>query len=76
MKFMSYLKKTYLSIALIIMFFSSLILISLSIIGEYLRRIFDETRNRPYTIIESKINFDKAWDKDMYTWLRRSLFSI
>ena len=48
----------YTSLVLIIMFFSSLILISLSIIGEYLRRIFDETRNRPYTIIESKINFD------------------
>jgi len=26
--------------------------------------------------VVSKIDFDKAWDKDMYTWLRRSLFSI
>src|SRR5690606_2727127 len=41
--------KGYTTMAFIILFFSSLILISLGIIGEYIVRIYDEVRNRPYT---------------------------
>ena len=37
-------------------FFSSLTLICLGIIGEYIVRIYDEVRNRPYTVIEKTIN--------------------
>lgn len=49
--------KGYTTMAFIILFFSSLILISLGIIGEYIVRIYDEVRNRPYTIIETTVNF-------------------
>lgn len=44
------------TLAIIISFFSSLILICLGIIGEYMVRIYDEVRNRPYVIIEKTIN--------------------
>jgi polyisoprenyl-phosphate glycosyltransferase len=44
------------TLAIIISFFSSLILICLGIIGEYIVRIYDEVRNRPYVIIEKTIN--------------------
>ena len=44
------------TLAIIISFFSSLILICLGIIGEYTVRIYDEVRNRPYVIIEETIN--------------------
>lgn len=45
------------TITILISFFSSLILICLGIIGEYITRIYDEVRNRPQVIIESKIGF-------------------
>ena len=44
------------TLAIIISFFSSLTLICLGIIGEYIVRIYDEVRNRPYVIIEQTIN--------------------
>ena len=44
------------TLAIIISFFSSLMLICLGIIGEYIVRIYDEVRNRPYTVIEKTIN--------------------
>jgi glycosyltransferase involved in cell wall biosynthesis len=48
--------KGFTSLVIIISFFSSLILICLGIIGEYIVRIYDEVRNRPFTIIEETIN--------------------
>ena len=48
--------KGYPSLIIIISFFSSLILICLGIIGEYIVRIYDEVRNRPFTVIEETIN--------------------
>ena len=48
--------KGYPSLIVIISFFSSLILICLGIIGEYIVRIYDEVRNRPFTVIEETIN--------------------
>ncbi len=48
--------KGFASTAILISFFSSLILICLGIIGEYIVRIYDEVRNRPYVIIEKTIN--------------------
>lgn len=48
--------KGFATLAIIISFFSSLILICLGIIGEYIVRIYDEVRNRPYAIIERSIN--------------------
>ena len=48
--------KGFASLAIIILFFGSLTLICLGIIGEYIVRIYDEVRNRPYTVIERTIN--------------------
>lgn len=44
------------TLAIIISFFSSLTLICLGIIGEYIVRIYDEVRDRPYVVIEQTIN--------------------
>lgn len=44
------------TITILISFFSSLILICLGIIGEYIARIYDEVRARPYAVIEKSIN--------------------
>ena len=48
--------KGFATLAILISFFSSLILICLGIIGEYIVRIYDEVRNRPYVVIEKTIN--------------------
>jgi dolichol-phosphate mannosyltransferase len=45
------------TLSIIISFFSSLTLICLGIIGEYIVRIYDEVRDRPYVIIDKKVNF-------------------
>ena len=44
------------TIVILILFFSSIQLISLSIIGEYLGRIFEEVKNRPKFIIKEILN--------------------
>jgi polyisoprenyl-phosphate glycosyltransferase len=44
------------TLVIIISFFSSLILICLGVIGEYIVRIYDEVRNRPYVVIEETVN--------------------
>jgi glycosyltransferase involved in cell wall biosynthesis len=49
--------KGFSTITILISFFSSLILICLGIIGEYITRIYDEVRNRPHAIIATKIGF-------------------
>ncbi|MFZ1379073.1 MAG: glycosyltransferase family 2 protein [Saprospiraceae bacterium] len=46
----------FLTLVLMIAFFNSLILICLGIIGEYVIKIYDETRARPYSVIEKTIN--------------------
>ena len=48
--------KGFTSLVILISFFSSLILICLGIIGEYIVRIYDEVRNRPFTVIAETIN--------------------
>jgi glycosyltransferase involved in cell wall biosynthesis len=50
--------KGFTSLALLIVFFSSLILVSLGILGEYISRIYIESKNRPHTIISEFINFN------------------
>lgn len=43
------------TLVILLSFFSSSILISLGIIGEYIYRIYDEVRRRPFSIIENII---------------------
>ena len=48
------------TIVIVVSFFSGIQLLSLGVIGEYVGRIYDESRNRPKYIIESR----HGWDKD------------
>jgi dolichol-phosphate mannosyltransferase len=44
------------TLAILISFFGSLNLICLGVIGEYIARIYDETLNRPHSVIERTLN--------------------
>lgn len=46
------------TIVIVIAFFSGIQLLSLGVIGEYVGRIYDETRNRPKYIVESRYGWD------------------
>ena len=48
--------KGFATLVILLSFFSSSILICLGIIGEYVVRIYDEVRDRPYVIIEKTLN--------------------
>jgi Na+/H+ antiporter NhaC len=45
------------TIVIVVCFFSGIQLLSLGVMGEYVGRIYDEVRNRPKYIIESKYGF-------------------
>jgi len=47
------------SLAVLILLIGGIQLIMLGFIGEYISRIFDESKNRPLYIIEEKINIDE-----------------
>jgi polyisoprenyl-phosphate glycosyltransferase len=46
------------SLMVAITFFSGVQLLSLGVLGEYIARIYDESKNRPLYIIRDKINFE------------------
>jgi dolichol-phosphate mannosyltransferase len=46
------------TIVVVVTFFSGIQLLSLGVIGEYVGRIYDETRQRPKFIIESRYGFE------------------
>jgi polyisoprenyl-phosphate glycosyltransferase len=46
------------TIVIAISFFSGIQLLSLGVIGEYIGRIYDETRNRPKYVVESRHGWD------------------
>jgi len=48
------------TIVIVVSFFSGIQLLSLGVIGEYVGRIYDEARNRPKYIVESRV----GWDED------------
>jgi len=48
------------TIVIVVAFFSGIQLLSLGVMGEYVGRIYDETRERPKFIIESRHGFDDA----------------
>ncbi|WP_051287468.1 glycosyltransferase family 2 protein [Paenibacillus taiwanensis] len=50
------------SIMVAITLFSGVQLLSLGIIGEYIARIYDESKDRPLYIVQDEINFDSALD--------------
>jgi polyisoprenyl-phosphate glycosyltransferase len=43
---------------LVVSFFSGVQLLALGVVGEYIGRIYDETKRRPMYIVDKKINFD------------------
>jgi dolichol-phosphate mannosyltransferase len=47
------------TIVIVISFFSGIQLLSLGVIGEYVGRIYDESRNRPKYIVESRHGWDE-----------------
>jgi dolichol-phosphate mannosyltransferase len=47
------------STAILILFAGGIQLFMLGIVGEYIKRIYDETRRRPLYIVDKKINFDR-----------------
>jgi polyisoprenyl-phosphate glycosyltransferase len=48
------------TVVIVIAFFSGIQLLSLGVMGEYVGRIYDETRQRPKFIIESRHGFDNG----------------
>jgi glycosyltransferase involved in cell wall biosynthesis len=44
---------------ILITFFAGVQLLSLGLLGEYISRIYDEVKNRPMYIVDSKIGFDE-----------------
>ncbi|MBV9425365.1 MAG: glycosyltransferase family 2 protein [Solirubrobacterales bacterium] len=48
------------TIVIVVAFFSGIQLLSLGVMGEYVGRIYDEARQRPKFIIESRYGFDEA----------------
>lgn len=45
---------------LVVTFFSGVQLVALGVVGEYIGRIYDETKRRPMYIIDKKVNFPQA----------------
>ncbi len=48
------------TIVIVVAFFSGIQLLSLGVMGEYVGRIYDETRHRPKYIVESQYGFEDA----------------
>jgi polyisoprenyl-phosphate glycosyltransferase len=46
------------TVVIVVAFFSGIQLLSLGVIGEYVGRIYDESRNRPKYIVESRYGWD------------------
>ena len=47
------------TIVIVVAFFNGIELLSLGVMGEYVGRIYDETRQRPQFITESRHGFDE-----------------
>ena len=47
------------TIVVAVLFIGGMQLVCLSIIGEYLGRVFDETKSRPNWVVESRLGFDR-----------------
>jgi len=51
----------YASLATMLLFFSGLQMISIGILGEYLARVFVESKNRPLYVVDRMQGFDEVW---------------
>lgn len=49
----------YTTLAVLILFFSGIIMFTLGILGEYVWRVLENSRNRPIAIVEETINLEK-----------------
>ncbi len=49
-----------------ILFFSGVQLFTLGVIGEYLGRMFNETKNRPLYLVQDMIGLDPAGAQNVY----------
>lgn len=58
MKFSGQTESGWASLMVVVTFFSGVQLLSVGILGEYIGRIYDETRNRPAFIVKSKLNIE------------------
>jgi dolichol-phosphate mannosyltransferase len=47
------------TIVIVVSFFSGIQMLSLGVMGEYVGRIYDETRQRPKYILESRYGWDE-----------------
>ena len=48
---------------LVVSFFSGVQLLALGVVGEYIGRIYDETKRRPMYIVDRKVNFADSVDR-------------
>jgi dolichol-phosphate mannosyltransferase len=53
------------TIVIVVAFFSGIQLLSLGVMGEYVGRIYDETRQRPKYIVESRYGWEEGEQLDM-----------
>jgi glycosyltransferase involved in cell wall biosynthesis len=51
------------TIVLVVSFFSGVQLLALGVVGEYISRIYDETKRRPMYIVDRKVNFADPADQ-------------
>src|ERR1700704_5238564 len=61
---------------LVVSFFSGVQLLALGVVGEYIGRIYDETKGRPMYIVDRKVNFSDPVDQsaaqaEQGAWRRR-----
>jgi dolichol-phosphate mannosyltransferase len=50
---------------LVVSFFSGVQLLALGVVGEYIGRIYDETKRRPMYIVDRKVNFADSVDRSL-----------
>jgi dolichol-phosphate mannosyltransferase len=65
--FGGYVERGWTSIITAITFFGGIQILSLGVVGEYIARIYDETKNRPLYLIREKLNFEvKGQDSEIF----------
>src|SRR5882762_6498286 len=55
---------------LVVSFFSGVQLLALGVVGEYIGRIYDETKRRPMYIVDRKVNFSESGGRSAHQVLK------